>query len=125
MVLPPGPREPSIVQLLQLTHRPLPWLHECARRHGDPFTARFFGLGTFVLIAAPELIKQVFTGDPELLHAGKANRIVEPVVGPSSVLLLDGAPHLRQRRLLLPPLRGERMFAYAGLMAEITEAAIR
>ena len=125
MELPPGPREPSLVQLMQFTFRPLPWLDGCARRHGDPFTAHFFGLGTFVLIAAPELIKQVFTGDPEVLHAGKANRIVEPVVGPSSVLLLDGAPHLRQRRLLLPPLRGERMFAYADLMAEITAAEIR
>lgn len=123
-MLPPGPRAPSIVQLLHFTQRPLPWLDDCARRYGDPFTARFFGLGTFVLVAAPGLIKQVFTGDPEVLHAGKANAIVEPVVGRNSVLLLDGAPHLRQRRLLLPPLRGERMFAYARLMAEITSAAI-
>lgn len=124
MGLPPGPRAPSVVQLLQFTQRPLPWLDRCARRYGDPFTARFAGLGTFVLVAAPELIRQVFTGDPEVLHAGKANAIVEPVVGKHSVLLLDGAPHLRQRRLLLPPLRGERMFAYAELIAEITQAAI-
>jgi len=124
MALPPGPREPSFLQLLQFTQRPLPWLDSCARRYGDPFTARFLGLGTFVLVAAPELIKQVFTGDPEVLHAGKANAILEPVVGKSSVLLLDGAAHLRQRRLLLPPLRGERMFAYADLIAEITTAAI-
>jgi hypothetical protein len=24
--LPPGPREPAFVQLLQFTHRPLPWM---------------------------------------------------------------------------------------------------
>jgi len=124
MALPPGPREPGFLQLLQFTQRPLPWLDACARRYGDPFTARFFGLGTFVLCAAPELIKQIFTGDPDVLHAGKANAILEPLVGKTSVLLLDGAPHLRQRRLLLPPLRGERMFAYADLIAEITSAAI-
>src|SRR5215470_8833152 len=115
MSLPPGPRAPSFVQLLQFTQRPLPWLDDCARRYGDPFTVRFPGLGTFVLVAAPDLIKQVFTGDAEVLHAGKANAILEPVVGKSSVLLLDGAP----------PLRGDRMFAYAALMTEITEAAIR
>src|SRR5215470_13298428 len=124
MALPPGPRAPGFVQLLQFTQRPLPWLDACARRYGDPFTARFFGLGTFVLVAAPDLIKQVFTGDPDVLHAGKANAIVEPVVGKHSVLLLDGEPHLRQRRLLSPPMRGDRMFAYADLIAEITEAAI-
>jgi cytochrome P450 len=124
MALPPGPREPSFLQLLQFTQRPLPWLDSCARRYGDPFTVRFLGLGTFVLVAAPDLIKQVFTADPDALHAGEANAILEPVVGKSSVLLLDGAAHLRQRRLLLPPLRGERMFAYADLIAEITTAAI-
>jgi cytochrome P450 len=122
--LPPGPRAPSVVQLWHFQTRPLAWLEDCARRYGDPFTARFPGLGTFVLAAAPELIKQVFTGDPEVLHAGKANAIVEPIVGKHSVLLLDGAAHLRQRRLLSPPMRGERMQAYASLMAEITHAAI-
>jgi cytochrome P450 len=124
MSLPPGPRAPSVVQLLQFSQRPLPWLDACARRYGDPFTTRFPGLGAFVAIAAPDLIKQVFTGDPEVLHAGKANAILEPIVGKASVLLLDGAAHLRQRRLLSAPLRGERMFAYAALMAEITTAAL-
>ena len=95
VALPPGPREPSFLQLLQFTQRPLPWLDACARRYGDPFTARFAGLGTFVLFAAPDLIKQVFTGDADALHAGKANAILEPMVGSSSVLLLDGAPHPR------------------------------
>jgi cytochrome P450 len=124
VALPPGPREPSFLQLLQFTQRPLPWLDACARRYGDPFTARFFGLGTFVLVSAPELIKQIFTGDPDQLHAGEANAILAPVLGKSSVLLLDGPPHLRQRRLLSPPLRGERMFAYADLIADITTDAI-
>lgn len=33
-----------------------------------------------------------------LLHAGEANRILLPVLGPNSVLLLDDGPHLRQRK---------------------------
>src|SRR6185312_15061266 len=64
------------------------------------------------------------TGDPAALHAGKANAVLEPVVGKHSVLLLDGKEHLRQRRLLLPPLHGERMQAYAALMAEIAAAEV-
>ena len=112
------------MQLLHFTQRPLAWLEDCARRYGDPFTVRLPGLGAFVMIAAPELIKQVFTGDDDVLHAGKANAMLEPMVGRHSVLLLDGAPHLRQRRLLSPPLRGDRMAAYAPLMAEITAATL-
>lgn len=123
-MLPPGPRQPGVVQLVEFARRPLEWLEACGRRYGDPFTARLPGHGTFVFAAAPGLIKEILTGDDELLQAGKANAMLEPLVGRHSVLLLDGAPHLRQRRLLSPPLRGERMQAYAGLIAEIAAAEV-
>jgi cytochrome P450 len=123
-MLPPGPRQPSLVQLVHFTRRPVEWLEECGRRYGDPFTVRLPGYGPFVFAAAPGLIKEIFTGDDEVLHAGKANKVLEPLVGRHSVLLLDGATHLRQRRLLSPPLRGDRMHAYAGLIADITAAEV-
>ncbi|MGZ3440025.1 MAG: cytochrome P450, partial [Polyangia bacterium] len=124
MSLPPGPRGPAFLQTLGYTYWTFPFFERCARRYGDPFTLRMPGFGAFVMMSAPELIKQVFTGDPEQLHAGKANAMLEPVVGRHSVLLLDGKEHLRQRRLLLPPLHGERMQAYATLMAEIAAAEV-
>ena len=37
----------------------------------------------------PDAVKQVFTGDPRLLHAGEANVVLLPVLGSHSVLLLD------------------------------------
>jgi cytochrome P450 family 110 len=102
-------------------------MRDCARRFGDAFTVRLPGLGcgTFVFVSSPELIKEVFTGDDELLRAGEANTVLEPLVGSSSVLLLDSAPHMRQRRLLLPPFHGERMHAYGEIMRDITEASLR
>ena len=124
MPLPPGPPGPAFLQTLGYTYWTFPFFEECARRYGDPFTLRMPGFGAFVLMSAPELVKQVFTGDPEQLHAGKANAMLEPVVGRHSVLLLDGKEHLRQRRLLLPPLHGERMQAYAALMAAIAAAEV-
>jgi cytochrome P450 family 110 len=124
MALPPGPRQPGIAQLLEYTFRPLPFFDRCIANHGDLFTLRMPGLGEFVMCGSPELVKQVFTADPDTLHAGSANGIIEPLVGPRSVLLLDGPEHLRQRRLLMPPLHGERMQAYAQLIGEITNATI-
>src|SRR5204863_3111837 len=38
--------------------------------------------------------------------------------------LLDGAAHMRQRKLLLPPFHGERMAAYGELIAKATEREI-
>src|SRR5205823_5584396 len=46
------------------------------------------------------------------------------ITGPRSVLLLDGAEHLRMRRLLMPPLHGERMRAYAETMARAATDAV-
>ena len=46
-----------------------------------------------------------------------------PLVGPHSTLLLDGAEHLRHRKLLLPPFHGERMREYGELMARGRRAA--
>ena len=72
-------------------------------------------------MTTPELVKQVFTGSPAQMHAGEANAtILEPAVGPNSVLTLDEAPHMSQRKLLLPPFHGDRIAAYGELMREVT-----
>src|SRR5205807_4667675 len=65
-----------------------------------------------LMVFEPELVKQVFRGSPDQLRAGEANAVLGPVVGARSLLLLDGAEHLRERKLLLPAFHGERMRAY-------------
>ena len=124
MPLPPGPRRSAFAQTVSWALRPLPFLDDCARRFGDLFTMRLLGLGNIVCTSRPSLIKQVFTADANQLRAGEANVVLEPIVGTRSVLLLDGADHLRERRLLLPPFHGERMHAYANTMREVTEASL-
>jgi cytochrome P450 len=101
------------------------WLLDtCQARFGDMFTLKIANEGTWVVTSNPEVIKQVFTGDPRLLHAGEANRILLPVLGPNSVLLLDDGPHLRQRKLMLPAFHGERMQRYGKLMSSIAAEEI-
>ena len=122
--LPPGPRLPRAVQSV-LWYRNAQWLMtQCQARFGDMFTLQIANEGTWVITSDPDTIKQVFTGDPRLLHAGEANRILLPVLGPDSVLLLDDAPHLRQRKLMLPAFHGERMQRYGALMAEVAAQEI-
>ena len=91
--LPPGPRLPRAVQSA-IWFRGAQWMLEtCQARFGDFFTLKIANEGTWVVTSDPAAIKQVFTGDPRLLHAGEANRILLPVLGPSSVLLLDDDAH--------------------------------
>ena len=46
---------------------------------------------------------------------------MEPVLGPHSVLVLDGAEHLRQRKLLLPPFQGSRVAGFREVIREVAE----
>lgn len=78
----------------------------------------------FVMVFDPALIKDVFQGSNEQLHAGEANALLGPVLGERSVLLLDGAEHLRHRRLMLPPFHGERMRAWTDAMSDAADFVI-
>jgi cytochrome P450 family 135 len=122
--IPPGPRLPRPVQTLAWVKRPGPFMERCRARYGETFTIRVASEGTWVLMTDPAAVRQVFTGDPRLLHAGEANVVLRPILGSHSVLLLDDAPHLAQRRLLLPPFHGERMKRYGELMTGIAEREV-
>ena len=99
-------------------------LYACQDRYGDIFTIRLAYEGTWVMLADPAAIKQVFTGDPKVFHAGEGNQILAPLLGRNSVLVLDEKRHMSQRKLLLPPFHGERMQGYAQTMSEIAEREI-
>jgi cytochrome P450 len=99
-------------------------LYACQDRYGDMFALRIAYEGTWVMLADPDAIKQVFTGDPKVFHAGEGNQILAPVLGRNSVLVLDEKPHMSQRKLLLPPFHGARMQGYEQTMSEIAEREI-
>ena len=94
-------------------------MDDCARRYGDMFTLKIANEGTWVFVTDPDAVKQIFTGDPRLLHAGEANVVLLPVLGSHSVLLLDEDAHMAQRKLMLPSFHGERMRGYEHTMAEV------
>src|SRR5271167_4441994 len=107
--LPLGPRAPAWWQLARFAGDPLGLFDECYRRYGHTFTLHIANNGRFVMISDPEAVRDVFRGDPDVLHSGEANSLFTATVGRHSVLVLDDAPHARQRRVLVPPLEGERM----------------
>src|SRR5271155_3910411 len=123
-VLPPGPRLPAAVQSAAWVARPWDFMERCAARYGDTFPLRLAGERPWVMVSHPDAVKEVFTGPPELLHAGEGNRILLPVVGANSVLLLDDDAHREQRRLLMPPFRGNQLASYADTMTAVAQAEI-
>lgn len=121
MRLPPGPRTPSLVQGVGFWTRPLPHLERLRARYGKTFTTRFPLSPRFVIHTEPEHIKQIYTAPPDVLWPGYGARVLTPLVGFNSVILLDEDAHMRQRKLMLPAFHGERMERLRDLMTEVTE----
>ncbi len=123
--LPPGPRWPVLVQsagLLRFRHWFHPYLH---RRYGDVFTVRLVPGGRpLVFFTRPEHAKEIFAGDPEVFHAGKANAILGPIMGEHSLLLQDSGEHKRARKLLMPAFNGQALRGYEALVTELAREEV-
>jgi len=125
MPLPPGPSTPPALQVLRWIRSPFRVMAECQARFGDTFTMRLPRMPSGVVVVSdPAAVKDVFGMGPDEGHAGKANFVLKPLVGEHSLLLLDGAEHLRQRKMILPAFHGERMHAYGRTMLDVANQSI-
>lgn len=126
---PPGPTASALVQTYQWVFNPCHFMEGCFSRYGHMFTARLrgfdnLGISTVVFIADPAAVKELLTGGPELSHVGSSRESMQLILGKHSLLLLDGRDHLRHRRLVNPPLHGERLLRHGDAIAEITRREV-
>jgi cytochrome P450 family 138 len=115
--LPPGPKLPKFVTGLAVLSGQRSLMQLLKRRYGDAFTISLPALGDAVVVSRPDLVKQIFTAPNDVLVFGESSPL-GAVLGPGSLFSLDGAEHLRERRLLLPPFHGDRMKSYEGIIEE-------
>jgi cytochrome P450 len=115
---------PALAQGVWFMTKPVDCFERCRRRYGDPFTLRLPSSPVVVMFSDPAAIREIFTADDALLSGGEGTAILRPILGPNSLLLLDGERHLRERRMMLPPFHGDRMLAYGETMREVTERAL-
>ncbi len=77
-----------------------------------------------MILSDPDEIKQVFTAPANVLHPGEGARVLAPVVGQNSVILLDEDAHMEQRKLMLPAFHGERIDRLGDLVAAVAEREV-
>ncbi len=121
--VPPGPKAPMPWQTLGMMTRQRPYLERQRRRFGPMFSINLLGLGHMVVLSDPDLVKHTFMAPPDVLHAGSRSPL-RKVLGDNSLLGIDEDQHMEQRKLLLPPFKGQRMKAYEPLIEEIATAEI-
>jgi cytochrome P450 len=124
MGLPPEPKSGPLVQTLRWAFRPLQFMDDCRRLHGDSFSVRFLGFERpMVMISDPAAIKALYQEREHGLPPGR-NVVLEPILGARSLLLQEGAEHLARRKLMLPAFHGERMRSYESVVTEVIGAEV-
>jgi cytochrome P450 len=124
VALPPEPPIGPLRQTLSWAFRPLRFLEDCRARYGDAFSVTFLGFERpMVMISDPAAIKALYTEREHVLPPGRTVSL-KPVLGPRSLLLLEGQDHLAHRKLMLPSFHGERMRSYQPMVELIVEEEI-
>lgn len=126
MKLPPSPKTPKLLQMLEWIARPMAYMEDCNQSYGDIFTLHLGEkFAPVVFVSSPQANEQILAGDSKDFDApGENNMIFQPFVGDHSVITVSGTRHRRQRNLLMPPFHGERMRAYGQIISDVTEQVV-
>jgi cytochrome P450 len=102
---------------------PVRYMQDCTQTDPDCFATSISGSGSdrVIFVQQPRILQYLFAHDRrELFAPGDGIAVLEPLIGNTSVVTLEGEAHQRRRRLLLPPFHGERLHIYGDLIAQIT-----
>ncbi len=125
MSLPPGPKLPRLLQTYLAFTKTNRLGTFCEKRYGPTFRVNLIPWGSTVVVTEPDVVKEVFTGDPGTWRGGVNYDLLGALVGDRSVLLLEEPDHLDARKKLLPHFNGKVVQErYAQMVADITLDAI-
>jgi cytochrome P450 family 110 len=113
--LPPGPRLPQFLQTAQLVRAPLSMATRCQAKYGDRFTLRIAGDRTYVVLSNPTDVREILSNAD--LDVG--NEELRPMLGDSSLLVLNGEAHRRHRKMLAPAFRGDGLRSHREMIRQI------
>ncbi|HEU4410567.1 MAG TPA: cytochrome P450 [Polyangiaceae bacterium] len=120
--LPPGPKI-GLFNIRSYVKDAPKFFEGCRAKYGDTFTLSL-PLGKLVLTGSPEGVRQIYAAEASGLDVF-APEFFSPFLNETSLPVLGGARHQRQRKLLSPPFHGARMKAYGRVMQDITLERVR
>jgi cytochrome P450 len=131
-MLPPGPPPVTYQPISAWTHMrrmgrdPTQEIGRRFQRYGDLYHARFFGRDVFATRDA-ELVQQILLAQADVFgkpREGIVARQLKRLLG-DGLLLSEGELWRRQRRLIQPAFRRERLMQYAELVIALSEEFAR
>lgn len=107
------------VQSTQWIFDPVGYMKTNFKRYGDIFKACVLwgNSDPLIMVNDPKAVQYILTHDmrKELTSPGDVNKLLEPMVGKTNMMLLSGTQHQNRRQLVLP-LSMEIDSPYMGLL---------
>lgn len=117
-----GPRTPGVLNTLHFGMSPEDFTRRNVGRYGRTFRIKS-AIGPALFTTDGEHVKRIFAADASTFFPF-APASLTSIFGPRSVLLTGGAQHKHQRKLLTPPLHGQRLRAFGATMAELARETL-
>lgn len=118
---PPRVRGPRLIQSAWLAYDPVGYLSRQRERLGPVFTLRVLPNRAGLVCAADAATNRAVLTDQQRFAAGDAAGLIEPIVGPHSLLVTPPPAHLRNRKLLLPPFHGQRLDGWTTRIHDLVQ----
>lgn len=123
MPLPNTLKTPTFIQKLRWVLDPVGYMESAVQQYPDLFTADIIGFGdTFIFVHHPEALQEILTHDNrKFIAPGGENKILQPLLGEYSLILIEGKAHRQQRQLMMPSLHGASLQTYGQTICNITQ----
>lgn len=116
-------KTPTLLQRIQWVTHPVGYMESAAQHYPDLFFSRVVGSSdSLIFVHHPQALQEILTNDRKKFGSpGEDNKILLPLIGEYSVIMLDGERHRRQRQLMMPSFHGDRMRTYGDIIRNLTE----
>lgn len=118
----PRPAGSLLAHSLRFAKNTMRFYEEAYRECGDLFTTRIPGLGNWVYVCSPDLVKAMIEAPPEVLAGGDLGGFsLAHVLGGGSTFDYDGPAHQERRNVTCPHLDAQRSLLRVDDIRRITE----
>ncbi|MBA3808523.1 MAG: cytochrome P450 [Solirubrobacterales bacterium] len=117
--LPSSGQLPATIQTAGCRWFAFRYFEEAHRRFGDRFTVYPIYMPPLVFLSDPEDIRAVLTADPAVLHPGAGSKILTPLIGKRSFMLLEEEEHRTSRRAITPAFHQRVIREHAAMLQEM------
>jgi cytochrome P450 len=122
--LPPCGPIPATMQTLGCRWWPYVYMTRCRERFGSRFTVYPLSMPPLVFLADPQEIREVLTAPATELHPGAGSKILAPLIGARSFMLLEEDEHTHRRQTITPAFHKRMVTEQTSALAGTVEREV-